>query len=268
LHPALFGGIVGGIAILPIPGYPHIMALTNIEITKAKPLDKAYKLSDSGGLYLLVNPNGSKLWRLKYRFLGKEKVLSLGQYPHVSLLEAREARDAAKKLLAKREDPNVFKKEQLEDAKKAAANTFEVVAREWHNKFKVKWVTKNAARNLSLLENHIFPFIGKLAISKIKGYQLLNPIQKIEARGNNETAHRALQICGQILRYAIATDRASVDLSVAIRGSLTAVQSKNHASITDPKKIGVLLRVIDNYEGAYFKMLKCYLGLAPGQKMF
>ncbi len=261
MHPAPFGGIVGGIVILPVSGYPHFMALTNIEITKAKPLDKAYKLSDSGGLYLLVNPTGSKSWRLKYRFLGKEKVLSLGQYPHVSLLEAREARDGAKKLLAKGQDPNEVKQKQVYEAKKEAANTFESVALEWHEKNKVKWVEKNANRNLSMLKRHVFPFIGSTPISKVKASDLLSAIQKIDARGNSETAHRTLQVCGQIFRFAIATDRASADLSLVLKGALSPVVVKHHASITDPKEIGQFLRDIYNYDGAY--LTQQALKLAP-----
>jgi len=261
LHPALFGGIFGGIDILPVSGYPQFMALTNIEITKAKPLDKAYKLSDSGGLYLLVNTTGSKSWRLKYRFLGKEKVLSLGQYPHVSLLEAREARDSAKKLLARGLDPNDVKQKQVYEAKKEAANTFESVALEWHEKHKVKWVEKNAARNLSMLKRHVFPFIGSTPIAKVKASDLLSAIQKIEARGNSETAHRALQVCGQIFRFAIATDRATADLSLVLKGALSPVVVKHHASITDPKEIGQFLRDIHDYDGAY--LTQQALKLAP-----
>lgn len=237
------------------------MALTNIEIIKAKPLDKAYKLADSAGLYVLVNTTGSKSWRLKYRFLGKEKVLSLGQYPHVSLLEAREARDAAKKLLAKGQDPNDVKQKQVYDAKREAANTFESVGLEWHEKHKVKWVEKNAARNLSMLKRHIFPFIGKLPIAKVKASDLLSAVQKIDARGNTETAHRALQVCGQIFRFAIATDRATADLSLVLKGALSPVVVKHHASITDPKVIGQFLRDIHDYDGAY--LTQQALKLAP-----
>lgn len=237
------------------------MALTNIEITKAKPLEKAYKLSDSGGLYLLVNATGSKSWRLKYRILGKEKVLSLGQYPHVSLLEAREARDVAKKLLAKGQDPNEVKQKQVYEAKKEAANTFEAVALEWHEKHKVKWVPKNAARNLNMLKRHVFPFIGKTPVSKVKPAELLSTVQKIDARGNAETAHRVLQVCGQIFRFAIATDRATADLSLVLKGALSPVVVKHHASITDPKNIGQFLRDIHNYDGAY--LTQQALKLAP-----
>jgi len=141
------------------------MALTNIAINKAKRTDKAYRLADSGGLYLQITPAGAKCWRMKYRFLGKEKVLSLGQYPHVPLLEAREALDGAKKLLAKGQDPNEVKQKQVYEAKKEAANTFESVALEWHEKNKVKWVEKNANRNLSMLKRHVFPFIGSTPIA-------------------------------------------------------------------------------------------------------
>lgn len=235
--------------------------LTNIEITKAKPKDKAYKLSDSGGLYLYVNKTGSKSWRLKYRFLHKEKVLSLGHYPYVSLLEAREARDAAKKLLAKGLDPNEVKQTQAYEAKKEAANTFESVAREWHEKNKVKWVEKNANRNLSMLKRHIFPFIGIIPIAKVKASDLLSAIQKIEARGNSETAHRALQVCGQVFRFAISTDRAMADLSLVLKGALSPVVVKHHASITNPKEIGKFLRDIHDYDGAY--LTQQALKLAP-----
>jgi integrase len=237
------------------------MALTNIAINKAKPAEKAYRLSDSGGLYLQITPAGAKCWRMKYRFLGKEKVLAIGQYPHISLLDAREARDKAKKLLANGQDPGYVKQTNKHTAKLEAANTFEVIAREWHEKHKIKWVAKNAARNLSLLENHIFPSIGRLSIRKIKSSELLTAVQKIEARGNNETAHRTLQICGAIFRYAISTDRASADLSVVLKGALAPVKVQHHASITEPKAIGSLLRAIDNYDGAY--LTKQALKLAP-----
>ena len=237
------------------------MALTDIQIRNSKPLDKQYKLSDSGGLFMLIHPNGSKYWRYKYRFLGKEKTLSIGVYPHLSLADAREKRDLAKKSLAKGIDPGELKQTQKYEAKKEAANTFEVVAREWHEKNKVKWVPKNAARNLSMLERHVFPFIGRISISKVRPAELLSAIKKIEDRGNAETAHRTLQICGQVFRYAIATDRATTDLSVVLRGSLGPLVVKHHASITDPKKLGEFLRDIYNYDGAY--LTQEALKLAP-----
>ena len=260
LHPVYFGGIVGGIVIYSETGYPQ-MSLTNIAITKAKQADKPYKLSDGGGLYLQINTTGTKCWRFKYRFAGKEKVLSLGVYPHLSLLEARERRDLAKKNLANEIDPSALKQTKKYEAEQAATNTFEAVAREWHDKNKIKWVAKNAARNLSILERHLFPFIGKTSISSVKASELLTAIRKIEARGNAETAHRVLQICGQIFRYAIATDRAQADLSLVLKGALSPVKVKHHASITDPNLIGAFLRDIYSYQGAY--LTQQALKLAP-----
>ena len=237
------------------------MSLTNIAITKAKQAEKPYKLSDSGGLYLQINTSGTKCWRFKYRFAGKEKVLSLGVYPHLSLLEARERRDLAKRNLANDLDPGALKQTQKYEAGQAATNTFQAVACEWHDKNKIKWVPKNAARNLSILERHIFPLIGKISISKVKSSELLHAIRKIEARGNAETAHRVLQICGQIFRYAIATDRANADLSLVLKGALSPVKVKHHASITEPSLIGAFLRDIHDYQGAY--LTQQALKLAP-----
>ena len=237
------------------------MALTNIKITNAKPRDKSYKLSDSGSLHILIMTSGSKSWRFSYRFEGKQKIHTIGLYPCVTLAEAREARDKAKKLLAQGLDPNEIKKDKLRQDKKEAANTFESVAVEWYEKHKVKWVKKTADRTMSMLKRYIFPFIGSIAMTKLKPAELLNAIQKIESRGNIETAHRALQICGQISRFAIATDRASMDLSSGRKGALTSLKVKHHPSITDPDKVGQLLLDIDNYEGAY--LTQQALQLAP-----
>lgn len=237
------------------------MPLTNIAINAAKAQDKPYKLADAGGLYLLVDKTGGKYWRLKYRYLGKEKTLALGVYPTISLAEAREKREAAKKELLGGIDPNHAKKIRKSDAVKEAANTFQSIAVEWHTKQKVKWSKKNAERTLSLFENHIFKEIGSTPITQIQASDLLKAIQKIEARGNNETAHRAMMNCGQVFRYAIATSRASVDLSVVLRGALVPVKVKHHASFTNPEDIKGLLRDIYDYPGAY--LTKQALRLAP-----
>lgn len=237
------------------------MPLTNIAVNSAKPKDKAFKLSDGGGLFLLVHPNGSKYWRLKYRFGSKEKLLAIGKYPFVSLADARERRDIAKKLLAGGRDPGAIKKAEKLEAKQLSANTFEAVAREWHAKQSVKWVAKSVARTISLLERNIFPLIGRTPISQVTAAELLEAVQKIERRGNIETAHRTLMYCGQIFRYAIATGRAQADLSLVLKGALAPVNEKHHASITDPKKIGELLRAIDGYEGAF--LTRQALRLAP-----
>ena len=237
------------------------MPLTDFAIRKAKSTEKPQKLADSGGMYLLVHPNGSKYWRLKYRFGGREKTLALGIYPHISLADARERRDHAKKLLANDTDPGELKQAKKLEAKQLSANTFEAVAREWHEKQSVKWVPKNTARTLSLLDRNIFPFIGNSPIAQVTAGSLLSAVQKIEKRGNIETAHRAMQICGQIFRYAIATGRAQADLSLVLKGALTPVKEKHHTSITNPKHIKDLLLALESYNGAF--ITKIALRLSP-----
>lgn len=236
------------------------MPLSDTAVRNSKPKEKPYKLTDSEGLYLLISSTG-KYWRFDYRFLGKRKTLAMGVYPDTSLADARERRSQARKLLANGKDPGEVKQTQKQTAKLLASNTFEAVAREWHEKQSTKWVPKNAARTLSLLVRDIFPFIGKTPIAQLTAANLLETIQKIEKRGNIETAHRAMMNCGQIFRYAIATGRAQADLSLVLKGALTPVNEKHHASITDPKKVGDLLRTIEGYEGAF--LTRNALKLAP-----
>ncbi len=236
------------------------MPLTEIAVKAAKPKEKPYKLSDAGCMYLYVSQTG-KYWRYDYSFLGKRKTLAIGVYPTISLAEAREAKDAARKLLAKGIDPSKSKISKRKEAIRNAAITFEIVAREWHEKNATKWSPKNTARTLSLLERDIFPFIGRLPIAEIKSSELLETIQRIEKKGNIQTAHRAMMNCGQIFRYAMATDRAHRDITFVLRGSLMPIVETHHATITDPKEIGRLLRDIDEYEGLF--ITKCALKLAP-----
>jgi integrase len=236
------------------------MPLTDIVVKNAKPKDKPYKLSDAECMYLYVSATG-KYWRYDYSYLGKRKTLALGVYPTISLAEAREGKSAARKLLAKGIDPSKSKISKHKEAIRNASVTFEIVAREWHQKNASKWSEKNTARTLSLLERNIFPFIGKLPIADVKPSELLETIQRIEKRGTIQTAHRAMMNCGQIFRYAIATDRAHKDISLVLRGSLTPIVETHHASITDPKKIGDLLKEIEQYEGLY--ITKYALKLAP-----
>ena len=204
------------------------MELTAIQVKNAKPKLKQYKLADGKGMFLLVHPNGSKYWRLKYYFSGKEKILALGVYPVISLSEARNKREDAKKLIANNIDPSIIKKTQKLVSTQSAEATFEVVSLEWHAKQSNKWVPKNAARNLSILANYVFPHIGSIPIAHITAAQLLAVIQRIEKRGIIETAHRTMQVCGQIFRFAIATGRAQADLSVVLRGALTPVREKHN----------------------------------------
>lgn len=236
------------------------MPLSDPAVRNAKPAGKPYKLTDGDGLYLLVN-NAGKYWRYDYRYVGKRKTLAFGVYPIITLAEARERRTQARKLLANGSDPAAIKQARKREEKELAANTFEAVAREWHQKQSGKWVPKNTARTLSLLCRSIFPAIGNTPIAQVTAASLLSTIQKIESRGNIETAHRAMQICGQIFRYAIATGRAQADLSVVLKGALTPVKETHHASITDPKKIRHLLLALDGYDGSF--VTKSALKLAP-----
>jgi integrase len=237
------------------------MPLTNVEIRNAKPGEKPIKLFDGGGLFLLISPAGGKWWRLKYRFGGKEKLLSLGTYPEVSLSEAREKRDQARKLLAADVDPGENRKAQKAAKTDSDANSFEVIGREWFGKFSPSWAASHADKIIRRLERDVFPWIGKQPIADITAPVLLATMRRIENRGALETAHRALQNCSQIFRYAIATGRAIRDPGADLRGALPPSNGKHHASITDPKAIGELLRAIASYQGSL--ITKCALQLAP-----
>ena len=235
------------------------MALTDVLIRNSKPKDKAFKLSDGGGLYLLVNLNGSRWWRFDYRFDGKRKTLSMGVYPETSLREARERRDEAKKKIESGIDPSHARKAKKESD--SGADTFETIAREWFEKFSPTWSPSHGDRIIRRLERDIFPWLGKRSIKDIKAPELLAVLRRIEARGAVETAHRASQNCGQVFRYAVATGRTEGDPSGDLRGAIPPTTTKHHASITDPKEIGGLLRAIDSYEGGL--VVRCALKLAP-----
>lgn len=235
------------------------MPLTDVAIRSAKAQAKTLRLFDAGGLYLEVSPTGGKWWRWKYRFGGKETRISIGVYPDVSLKLAREKRDAARRQLAAGIDPGQARK--AEKLSQAGADSFEAIAREWHVKFSPGWVPSHGDRILTRLEKDLFPWIGKRPIAEIKAPDLLAVLRRIESRGALETAHRAMQNCGQVFRYAVATGRAERDPTGDLRGALPAPREKHHASIIDPKRIGELLRAIDAYEG--FFATKCALRLAP-----
>lgn len=236
------------------------MALTDTKIRNAKPKEKPYKLTDGDGLFMLINPQGSKWWRFRYRFDGKEKLISFGTYPEVSLSDARDKRTEARRQVAAGINPS-----QLRQAKKAAKvnneSTFEVVAREWHKKFTPAWTPGHAKTILSRLEGNVFPWIGALPIIEIKAPDLLMVLRRIESRGALETAHRVRAICGQIFRYAVATGRAERDPAADLRGALPPVKPKHHAAMTDPEKVAGLLRAIDGYQGSF--VTRCALRLAP-----
>ena len=237
------------------------MPLTDTAVRNAKPTSKPVKMYDEAGLYLQVTPSGGKWWRFKYRYLGKEKLLSLGTYPDVTLKAAREKRDEARKHLANGNDPSAIKQSQKLEEKLKAANTLEAIGREWYAKQLDKWAPTTASKVKGMLEKNIYPYLGKTPITQITAKALLHAIQRIERDGNIETAHRVLQHCGQIFRYAIATERAQADLSLVLKGALTPVNTKHHASITDPKLVGDLMRTIHGYQGAF--VTQCALQLAP-----
>lgn len=182
-----------------------LMPLTDITIRNAKPGPKPVKLFDERGMFLLVTPAGGKWWRLKYRYDGKEKLLSLGVYPDVGLKDARERRDTARKQLADGIDPSLNRKAQKSLRQIQVANSFETVSREWYEKHAPNWVASHGDRIIRRLERDIFPFIGKRPIGEIAASELLDVVRRIEARGALETAHRALSNCGQVFRYAVAT---------------------------------------------------------------
>lgn len=237
------------------------MPLSDLSVRNAKPGPKAVRLYDAGGLYLEVAPTGSKLWRWKYRFNGKENRLALGKYPDTSLKDARGKRDAARKLLANDIDPGAHRKAQKAARLARAANSFEVVAQEWYAKYSPNWVENHANRIIRRLERDIFPWIGGCPIDAIKAPELLAVIRRIEHRSALETAHRALANCGQVFRYAVATGRAERDPSGDLRGALPPVRGEHFASVTEPLKVARLLREIDNYQGTL--VVACALKLAP-----
>jgi len=233
--------------------------LTDIKLKALKPKEKLYAVTDEKGLSIEVPPKGSKRWRFKYRFDGKQKRLSLGTYPEVSLKAARLKRDEYREQVAGGLDPlNIRKTEKVVQAGK---ESFEFVAREWHHKHKVNWSESHASRVLLRLENDVFPWIGKKNIADIKSHELLEVLRRVENRGAIETAHRINQVCGQIFRYAVSTQRAERDIAADLKGALPPAKVKHHASITEPVKIGELMRAINGYSGSF--VTACALKLAP-----
>ena len=236
------------------------MPLTDKAISNAKPREKQYKLSDEKGLYVLVTQTG-KYFRLDYRFQGKRKTLALGVYPDVTLKEAREKRDNARKQLQNGIDPAQYKKETKAMQKDQAANSFEAVAREWFTKKMHIWTEGHSRTIIRRLELNIFPWFGARPVASITAPELLTSLRRIENRGALETAHRVHQICSQVFRYAIATGRAERDPAPDLRGALPPTKPKRMSTITNPEKISELLRAIDGYTGHV--ITRCALRLAP-----
>lgn len=235
--------------------------LNDTKARNAKPAEKAYKIADGDGMFLLVLPSGGRYWRFKYRFGGKEKLLALGVYPEITLAEARDRRTEARKLLSNGVDPSINRKIMKAARADAGENSFEAVAREWIAKFSPNWAESHTYNILHRLEHDIFPWFKGRAVNEISAPELLASLRRIEVRGAVETAHRALQNCGQIFRYAIATGRAERNIAADLRGALRSVKQKHLPSITDPVAVGALLGAIQDYEGS--PITRCALQLAP-----
>ena len=240
------------------------MPLTDVTIRSAKPSLKAFKLTDGGGMFLLVTPAGGKLWRLKYRIDGREKLLAIGTYPEIGLGEARRRREEARELIALGKDPSREKQRDKLRARIQAADTFSAICDEYCAKRRrdgVKgWAPATAVRSEYLL-SLVCGSIGKLPIGEIEPADVLTAIRRIEGKGKLESARRSLQLAGAVFRYAVATARLSSDPTRDLRGALTAPTVTHYGAITDAKKVGQLLRAIDDYEGS--GITKLALQLAP-----
>ena len=238
------------------------MKLTDTFVKRKQGNGKAQKYADGGGLFLYISPKGTKSWRLAYRYLGKHKLLVIGPYPAISLKEARERREAAKKLLLDNIDPSTAKREAKYTAADAVKNSFEAVAREWFAKYSVGWSAGYKYSVTHRQKKYLFPPLGKRPIKSITAPELLEAIRKIESRGSIIIAHYALSECGRVFRYAIATGRAERDVAADLRGALTPRGSTKHfAAVTDPKLLGKFLLDMDSYQGTF--SVRCALRLAP-----
>jgi len=230
-----------------------VKPLTDIQVKNAKPKDKSYSLFDGEGLFLEVTTLGAKLWRMKFTqpSNGKSNKLSFGSYPEVTLQEARQKRLDARRLIAKRIDPALARKEEKMASTIASANTFEVVAREWHANKNESWQPRTSANVLHRLEKDVFPIIGRLPVSDIKAPFLLDMLRQIEKRGATDMAKRQGQVCGQIFRYAIATGKAEADPIPHLRGALKSTSKGHHAAIT-VDELPDFIRAFEKIEGRMY----------------
>ncbi|MBY0408302.1 MAG: tyrosine-type recombinase/integrase [Rickettsiales bacterium] len=226
------------------------MKLSNLDCKNAKPTEKPRKMADGGGLYLEVAPNGSKYWRMKYRFNGKESRLSFGLYPDVSLAEAREKRRLAKKTLDEGKNPNEEKRIEKLERQVSYENNFENIAREWHKEKYHTWKPLHAERILTRLEKDVFPSLGARSIKAIKPIEILAAIRGVEDRGAHDLAHRTMQTCSQIFRYGVATGRVERDPTVDLRGALKPVKSENYAYLTE-EDLPPFLKKLECYDSHY-----------------
>jgi integrase len=237
------------------------MALTDVKVKHANAKEKDYKLSDSKGLYLLVTKTGSKYWRLKYRFLSKEKVLALGVYPTVTLKQARKASELAKEQLEQGIDPSQARKAKKAELTEAQSNNLENLTREWHLQQTKKWSQSYSEKVLRSVERDLFPYLGTLPLDQISPPQLLAVLRRVESRGATESAHRLKQTVGQMFRFAVATGRAQRDITPDLKGALATHKKQHFPAITEPAQVGRLLNMLDAYEGT--ATVRAALKLAP-----
>jgi len=237
------------------------MALTDTSIRNAKPAEKAFSLSDERGLSIQIHPSGGKWWRFRYRFDGKEKMLSLGTYPDVSLKDARERRDEARKMVANGIDPGEHRRAVKTAKQERAANSLEVICREWLEHKRSTVEPAQYSKALARLEKDVFPWLGGRAIAEITAPEILSVLRRIDDRGARYTAHKVKSEISQCFRYAIATGRAERDPCPDLRGAIPPARGENFAAITSPKDAGELLRAIDGFRGTF--VVKCALLLAP-----
>jgi integrase len=245
----------------------RITPLTDIQVNKAKPRDKSYKLTDGGGLYLFISPTGGKLWRMDYRYADKRKTLAFGPYPDISLANARKRREGARKLLADNVDPGEEKKILREKENERLANTFKKLAMEWHDRQIDHLAKRTRDQVMRRLNRDVLPVIGETALSDLSSREILDKVLRpMEDRGAIDLAHRVRGTLSQILRYGVASGLCDRDFTADLRGALKPIPRKHHAALdqdgtTDSIKVGELLRAIDGFDGS--TIVKCALQLHP-----
>lgn len=244
------------------------MPLTDLEIRRSKPLDKPYTLNDGNGLSLLIEPNGSKGWRFRYRFDGKPKMLSLGTYPLTSLTEARQKRDEAKKLVAAGINPSDVRKRDKQDRQNEISNTFEAIAREWYEKRIDRWSASYSEEMLKTFEADVFPYIGGRPIADIKPMELMGVLSRLDERGATEKLRKVRQRCGEVWRYAIVTGRAEYNPAPDLVSAFSP-HKKEHYAFLKTEELPEFFRTLSTYSGSIVVKLAMRLqvltGLRPGE---
>lgn len=239
------------------------MPLNDMQIRRAKPEAKAYTLGDGQGLSLLIEPNGSKSWRFRYRFAGKPKMISLGVYPTITLADARSRRDDARKLVAEGKNPSEVRKEQKIALQTKSESAFEKIATEWHQMKSAKWSEGYASDIMEAFQNDIFPYVGTRPVGEIKPLELLNVLRKIEKRGALEKMRKVRQRCSEVFRYAIATGRAEFNPAADLSSALEVHQS-NHFPFLKADEIPDFLRALDSYTGSRLVQIATKLLMITG----